>query len=132
MLAQACAQTVKWLAMLAPVGKQLSVAVNLSPSQIIRETLYQTIVRVLQQTGLPASLLELELTENALIEEPLELAKVLERIAALGVVFSLDDFGTGFSSLEHIKYFPINVLKIDKSFVASVEQDERGKRLLSA
>lgn len=131
-LAQACAQTVKWLAMLAPVGKQLSVAVNLSPSQIIRETLYQTIVRVLQQTGLPASLLELELTENALIEEPLELAKVLERIAALGVVFSLDDFGTGFSSLEHIKYFPINVLKIDKSFVASVEQDERGKRLLSA
>ncbi|HDS1205196.1 TPA: EAL domain-containing protein [Shewanella algae] len=131
-LAQACAQTVKWLAILAPVGKQLSVAVNLSPSQIIRETLYQTIVRVLQQTGLPASLLELELTENALIEEPLELAKVLERIAALGVVFSLDDFGTGFSSLEHIKYFPINVLKIDKSFVASVEQDERGKRLLSA
>ncbi|MBO2563714.1 MULTISPECIES: putative bifunctional diguanylate cyclase/phosphodiesterase [Shewanella] len=131
-LAQACAQTVEWLAMLAPVGKQLSVAVNLSPSQIIRETLYQTIVRVLQQTGLPASLLELELTENALIEEPLELAKVLERIAALGVVFSLDDFGTGFSSLEHIKYFPINVLKIDKSFVASVEQDERGKRLLSA
>lgn len=67
-----------------------------------------------------------------MIEEPLELAKVLERIAALGVVFSLDDFGTGFSSLEHIKYFPINVLKIDKSFVASVEQDERGKRLLSA
>ncbi|MGX2952219.1 putative bifunctional diguanylate cyclase/phosphodiesterase [Shewanella sp. JL219SE-S6] len=131
-LAQACAQTVEWLAMLTPVGKQLSVAVNLSPSQIIRETLYQTIVRVLQQTGLPASLLELELTENALIEEPLELAKVLERIAALGVVFSLDDFGTGFSSLEHIKYFPINVLKIDKSFVASVEQDERGKRLLSA
>ncbi|MGI3003737.1 putative bifunctional diguanylate cyclase/phosphodiesterase [Shewanella algae] len=131
-LAQACAQTVKWLAMLAPRGKQLSVAVNLSPSQIIRETLYQTIVRVLQQTGLPATQLELELTENALIEEPLELAKVLERIASLGVVLSLDDFGTGFSSLEHIKYFPINVLKIDKSFVASVEQDERGKRLLSA
>ncbi|QWL05425.1 putative bifunctional diguanylate cyclase/phosphodiesterase [Shewanella indica] len=131
-LVQACAQTVEWLTMLAPVGKRLSVAVNLSPSQIIRETLYQTIVRVLQQTGLPASQLELELTENALIEEPLELAKVLERIAALGVVLSLDDFGTGFSSLEHIKYFPINVLKIDKSFVASVEQDERGKRLLSA
>ncbi|MGI2852963.1 putative bifunctional diguanylate cyclase/phosphodiesterase [Shewanella algae] len=131
-LAQACAQTVKWLAMLAPRGKQLSVAVNLSPSQIVRETLYQTIVRVLQQTGLPATQLELELTENALIEEPLELAKVLERIASLGVVLSLDDFGTGFSSLEHIKYFPINVLKIDKSFVASVEQDERGKRLLSA
>ncbi|BCV65184.1 GGDEF domain-containing response regulator [Shewanella carassii] len=131
-LAQACAQTVKWLAMLTPRGKQLSVAVNLSPSQIIRETLYQTIVRVLQQSGLPATQLELELTENALIEEPLELAKVLERIASLGVVLSLDDFGTGFSSLEHIKYFPINVLKIDKSFVASVEQDERGKRLLSA
>ncbi|MCE9787634.1 putative bifunctional diguanylate cyclase/phosphodiesterase [Shewanella chilikensis] len=131
-LAQACEQTVEWLAMLVPLGKQLSVAVNLSPSQIIRETLYQTIVGVLRQTGLPPTQLELELTENALIEEPLELAKVLERIAALGVVLSLDDFGTGFSSLEHIKYFPINVLKIDKSFVASVEQDERGKRLLSA
>lgn len=130
-LQTACQQTQLWLQQLAP-GRRLSIAVNLSASQNLREKLLQQVESALLSSGLPAELLELEITENALIEKPRELAEVLEAVAAIGVTLSLDDFGTGFSSLEHVKDFPIKVLKIDKSFVAGIEQDERARRLLAA
>lgn len=131
-LIEACRQAQEWLTQLQPIGYQFTIAVNLSAAQIGHIDLYQKIVNALEVTHLPATALELEITENCLIEEPHEHAKVLDQIADLGVRFALDDFGTGFSSLEHIKLFPISVLKIDKSFVASYDKDEKDARLLAA
>ena len=131
-LYEACRQAQIWLTQLIPLGRCFNVAVNLSAAQIAREDLYQIITSVLAKTGLPGEALELEITENSLIEEPKALAAALNRITELGVRFALDDFGTGFSSLEHIKLFPISVLKIDRSFVASFDRDEKDTRLLAA
>ncbi|MFQ6371567.1 putative bifunctional diguanylate cyclase/phosphodiesterase [Shewanella sp. YIC-542] len=131
-LLSACRQMQQWLRMLAPTGKRLSIAVNLSPSQDLREKLLSQVQTATRESGLPPELLELEITENALIEQPEQLAEVLEEVVALGITLSLDDFGTGFSSLEHIKDFPISVLKIDKSFTAGIEEDEKARRLLVA
>ncbi|MGW7674833.1 putative bifunctional diguanylate cyclase/phosphodiesterase [Shewanella sp. S23-S33] len=131
-LEQACIQAQVWLTQLQPTGREFTIAVNLSASQIGNENLFDKIANTLTKTGLPAVALELEITENCLIEDPHEHAKMLDRIAELGVRFALDDFGTGFSSLEHIKLFPISVLKIDKSFVASYDKDDKDTRLLAA
>ncbi len=131
-LEQACIQAQVWLTQLQPTGREFTIAVNLSASQIGNENLFDKIASTLTKTGLPAVALELEITENCLIEDPHEHAKMLDRIAELGVRFALDDFGTGFSSLEHIKLFPISVLKIDKSFVASYDKDDKDTRLLAA
>ncbi|MCL1089192.1 EAL domain-containing protein [Shewanella profunda] len=131
-LIEACRQAQSWLTQLKPIGREFTIAVNLSASQIAHIDLLGKIVQALELTGLPPTALELEITENCLIEEPHEHAKVLDQIAKLGVRFALDDFGTGFSSLEHIKLFPISVLKIDKSFVASYDKDEKDTRLLAA
>lgn len=131
-LEQACTQALSWLTQLQPTGKEFTIAVNLSASQIGNENLFDKIASTLTKTGLPAVALEIEITENCLIEDPHEHAKMLDRIAELGVRFALDDFGTGFSSLEHIKLFPISVLKIDKSFVASYDKDDKDTRLLAA
>ena len=131
-LEQACTQALSWLTQLQPTGREFTIAVNLSASQIGNENLFDKIASTLTKTGLPAVALELEITENCLIEDPHEHAKMLDRIAELGVRFALDDFGTGFSSLEHIKLFPISVLKIDKSFVASYDKDDKDTRLLAA
>ncbi|QSX40383.1 putative bifunctional diguanylate cyclase/phosphodiesterase [Shewanella cyperi] len=125
-------QTRTWQLLLADSGQALPVAINLSASQIGGESLSDKIKGALDLSGLPPQLLELEITENALIEEPKQLARELEQVVALGVTLALDDFGTGFSSLEHLRHFPIQVLKIDKSFVATVGKDDKGCRLLSA
>ncbi|MDF0534730.1 GGDEF domain-containing response regulator [Shewanella sp. A32] len=131
-LLTACKQTQQWQQLLQGTARKLTVAVNLSASQNLRDKLLAQVQYAIAESGLAPALLELEITENALIEEPAKLAKVLEQVAAMGVTLSLDDFGTGFSSLEHIKDFPINILKIDKSFVCGIEQDERSRRLLAA
>lgn len=131
-LTEACRQAQIWLTQLKPIGRDFTIAVNLSASQIAHIDLLSKIIQTLELTGLPPTALELEITENCLIEDPHEHAKVLDQIAKLGVRFALDDFGTGFSSLEHIKLFPISVLKIDKSFIASYDKDEKDTRLLAA
>lgn len=131
-LTEACRQAQIWLTQLKPIGRDFTIAVNLSASQIAQIDLLSKIIQTLELTGLPPTALELEITENCLIEDPHEHAKVLDQVAKLGVRFALDDFGTGFSSLEHIKLFPISVLKIDKSFIASYDKDEKDTRLLAA
>ncbi|MCH1920090.1 GGDEF domain-containing response regulator [Shewanella sp. A3A] len=132
-LKEACRQNQRWLSMLAgKTDAELSVAVNMSPSQKMTEKLLGQIQQALAYSGMPAAALELELTENALIENADLLAQTLEQVVSLGVTIALDDFGTGFSSLQHIKDFPIKVLKMDKSFVFAIEHDERSRRLLTA
>jgi diguanylate cyclase (GGDEF)-like protein/PAS domain S-box-containing protein len=98
-------------------GSALQVSVNVSARQLRSPDLIAQVAQALAESGLPAAALELELTESALIEDIEQSALVLHGLKALGVRLSIDDFGTGFSSLSYLKRFPVDVLKLDRSFV---------------
>ncbi|MCE9688000.1 EAL domain-containing protein [Shewanella sp. AS16] len=131
-LQSACRQVHAWRHCLAPDGLCLAIAINLSAGQLQEQDLFETIDSALADSGLDAGLLELEITEHALIKNPQNIAAKLAKIAARGVRLSLDDFGTGFSSFEHLKLFPIHALKIDRIFVSGIGQGEAQDRLLAA
>jgi diguanylate cyclase (GGDEF)-like protein/PAS domain S-box-containing protein len=118
-LKTACAQAKAWY----DQGLPLSVSVNLSPRQFQQKTLAQSIRAALHETGLPAHLLELEITESMVMEHAEEATAVLSELSALGVQLSVDDFGTGHSSLANLKRFPVHRLKIDQSFVRGLTTD---------
>jgi diguanylate cyclase (GGDEF)-like protein/PAS domain S-box-containing protein len=118
-LAQACAQTRAW----ADDGFPLRVSVNLSARQLSQPDLVQRVDAILARTGLPPSLLEIELTETLLMEHPEQTIAVLERFKRSGIVIAIDDFGTGYSSLNYLKRFPIDILKIDRSFIVDAAED---------
>lgn len=112
-LRRACEQVASWQ------DKEINVprvAVNVSPQQLHHHHLPQEVASILQQTRIDPSLLELELTESALMSPGLETESMLNSLRALGVSLAIDDFGTGYSSLAYLKRFPLNLLKIDKSF----------------
>ena len=119
-LHQVCAQQQRWLA--AGLGP-LKIAVNLSTHQFRRHDIGMLVQRILQQYGLPPQLLDLEITESILMEDTGKASAVLQALQQIGVTVSLDDFGTGYSSLSYLKHFPIDTLKIDKSFVDGVHVD---------
>ncbi|AMD00847.1 EAL domain-containing protein [Halomonas chromatireducens] len=100
-------------------------AVNVSPMQFQRANFVTGIVDTLKQTGLAAPLLELELTENILMESTTKAIEILQMLRRLGISIALDDFGTGFSSLSYLKYLPIDKIKIDRSFIREVISDHR-------
>jgi len=128
-LQTACKQWVKW----RDQGVHLRrIAVNLSGRQIQQKELPQTVERILNETGCPAEVLELEITESFLMQHPQQSIAVLQKIKNLGVELSIDDFGTGHSSLSYLKRFPINRLKIDRSFVADVPDDPEDNELVKA
>ena len=103
----------------------LSVAVNLSGRQLQRNNLAGTIARILEETRLDPDFLELEVTESMLMHDPEYAADMLKQIRTKGVVnIDVDDFGTGYSSLSYLKRFPIDALKLDKSFVDGLPHDE--------
>jgi EAL domain-containing protein (putative c-di-GMP-specific phosphodiesterase class I) len=118
-LREACRQAVAWLR----DGTPVRVAVNLSALQFQKQDLCSLVMGVLETTGLPASLLELELTEGILLEHAEAAAAALEQLHAHGVRFSIDDFGTGHSSLSHLKSVHVDRLKIDRSFIHNLEVD---------
>jgi diguanylate cyclase (GGDEF)-like protein len=97
-----------------------SISVNLSAQHLAQPDLVEYVKHVLQETGWPAHRLTLEITEEAMIQHPEEVAVVLLHLQHLGVHISLDDFGTGYSSLSYLQRFPVDILKIDKSFIKSV------------
>ncbi|WP_157269833.1 putative bifunctional diguanylate cyclase/phosphodiesterase [Azohydromonas aeria] len=98
----------------------LRVAVNVSACQLNRSDIVETVAKALAAYRLPPALLELELTESGIVEDPEHGLQVLLRLQALGVQLSIDDFGTGFSSLSYLTRLPVNALKIDRSFVAGL------------
>jgi diguanylate cyclase (GGDEF)-like protein/PAS domain S-box-containing protein len=116
-LRQACAQTKAWH--LAGLG-ELRVAVNLSPRQFTQKGLVQSIAAILYDTGLDARHLELEVTESMVMCDVDHAITILRDLKHLGVQIAIDDFGTGYSSLSYLRRFPIDVLKIDQSFVSEI------------
>jgi EAL domain-containing protein (putative c-di-GMP-specific phosphodiesterase class I) len=119
-LATACAQARAWLdAGLAMVP----IAVNLSPRQFRQKDLVRQVAETLAETGLPASYLELEITEGVAMFNVEESIAMLHSLKQLGVLIAIDDFGTGFSSLSYLKRFPIDRIKIDQSFVRNITTD---------
>jgi diguanylate cyclase (GGDEF)-like protein/PAS domain S-box-containing protein len=130
-LDEACRQLVDWAPLRDPALKPLGVAVNVSGRQLRGD--FVTAVKVaLERNDLAPSQLCLEITETALIEETAEARETLEAIAALGVHIALDDFGTGYSSLAHLRQFPVDVLKIDRSFVDRLETNDREWQIVAA
>ena len=110
----ACAQAKAWLDAGLPVRP---VAVNLSGHQVKQHDFIDVVASVLERTGLPPALLELEITESVLMEQAKETLSTLHRLKGLGVALAIDDFGTGYSSLAYLKRFPVDTLKVDRSFV---------------
>ncbi len=121
-LEEACRQTRAWQRDGVPV---VPVSVNLSPLQCREVTLAHTVRRVLRETGLNPALLELEITESTLMAQTETLRARMIEIKNLGIRFSLDDFGTGYSSLSYLTRFPIDTLKIDRSFVRDMIDDPK-------
>ncbi|MEQ6434750.1 EAL domain-containing protein [Comamonas sp. w2-DMI] len=116
-LQEACRQGQQWRSAGLPA---LTIAVNVSLHQLLLTDLAGATQQVLAQTGYPAQQLELEITESALAEHPEEGLQVLNRLRELGVHLAIDDFGTGYSSLAHLKRFPLDLLKIDQSFIRDI------------
>jgi len=116
-LESVCRQLVQWRAAGLPV---VPVAVNVSAQQLVNSSVGDLIERVLTESGLPGSLLEVELTETVLVDDVRRVSNFLERLQALGVRTSIDDFGTGYSGLSYLAQMPINSLKIDRSFVQQI------------
>jgi len=118
-LREACQQLRVWQEQF-PSDPPLSMSVNLSGKQLSQPDLIDRISQILSETGVEASTLKIEITESAIIENIDDAAMTLRRIKALGIRLSLDDFGTGYSSLSYLHRFPIDTLKIDRSFVSRI------------
>ncbi len=125
----ACAQNVVWQREGLP---PLRMAVNLSASQFADENLLTMISDALKDSGMKADLLELELTESVVMQNADRAGKVLAEIKKLGVRLAIDDFGVGYSSLTHLKRFPIDTLKVDRSFIRDIPQDLEDKAITEA
>ena len=120
-LETACRQAARWHAA-GPSGRGVSVSVNLSARQFAQTDLHDEVAAVLEATGLPPSSLELEITESTLMDQTERGVTALGRLRDLGVRLVLDDFGTGYSSLSYLRHLPLDTIKIDRSFVMSVDQ----------
>ena len=120
-LRTACVQACAWRGRgeLPP----LKMAVNLSARQFKQQDIVKTVSRVLEETGCRPQWLELEITESVIMESPEAAAEILQKLSDMGVHLSIDDFGTGYSSLSYLKRFPIDSLKIDRSFVRDITTD---------
>jgi diguanylate cyclase (GGDEF)-like protein/PAS domain S-box-containing protein len=128
-LREACAQAAVWQQLGYP---PLRIAVNLSPVQFLGQDLVQLVSETLRVTGLDPKYLELELTERSLLRDTDRTKTILGSLRDLGVRIAIDDFGVGFSSLSYVKNFPVDTLKIDRSFIANLTADSRDEAIVKA
>jgi len=128
-LRTACEQNVKWQRAGMP---PLRVAVNLSARQFHNPRLLETVKGILADTGMPGRFLELEITEGYLLTNEAYVVEVLQRLRELGIVISIDDFGTGYSSLSQLRKFPVQAVKIDKSFILGMDRDFSNDSIVKA
>ncbi|MFD2705842.1 putative bifunctional diguanylate cyclase/phosphodiesterase [Salibacterium lacus] len=129
-LMESCRMAASW----KEAGHQnLIVSVNVSVKQLLEgKAFVQTVKEILEETALPPSLLELEITETVLMSKEGDIKKTLEQLEKLGVRLAIDDFGTGYSSLTHLNTFPVHTLKIDKSFIHNLSHQENNKAIVSS
>lgn len=128
-LRTACRQNRAWQDAGYPA---IPISVNLSPRQLARGDIVEVVKRILDETGLQAQYLELEITESVMTTDVEKSFALLTQLRALGVKISLDDFGTGYSSLSYLKRFPVDTLKIDQSFVRDIATDQDSGAIVKA
>lgn len=128
-LRKACTVAHRWR---QSTGLSLRIAVNLSAVQLDRQDIADTVSRVLKDTGLPPTALELEITESVVVRESLRAADVLRQLRALGVSIAIDDFGVGYSSFAYLRELPVDRFKLDRSFLTGVPQSHGDSRLVAA
>ncbi|MDQ8023984.1 MAG: GGDEF domain-containing phosphodiesterase, partial [Moraxellaceae bacterium] len=126
-LEKACTDALAWQKHGLP---EILTSVNLSPRQFESRTLVADVKAILESSGLDPSLLELEITESAMMANPEHAAKLLRTIRDMGVGLAIDDFGTGYSSLSYLKHFPLSTVKIDRSFINDLSQDADARALI--
>ena len=122
-LKQACLDCMTW-------PEHIHVSVNLSAQDLQDDTIVSTVMNALKESGLAAHRLHLEVTESSFIDESEKAIRVLERFRAIGITIAIDDFGTGYSSLSYLDGLPLDVVKIDRSFVLDICENERRFKLL--
>ena len=124
-LQHACAEAARW-------PNDIAVAVNLSPAQFKSKNLVPAVINALAASGLPASRLELEITELVLLEESDGAFAILHQLHDLGIRIAMDDFGTGYSSLGYLRRFPFSTIKIDQSFIRDLPGKEDSLAIVRA
>ncbi|RYF02284.1 MAG: EAL domain-containing protein, partial [Comamonadaceae bacterium] len=127
-LEQACARLQDWHG--DPACRAISLAINISQTQVRQRAFAPDMLAVINRYGIDAQLLELELTETLIVQDLEDLTRKMHLLVAQGVRFSLDDFGTGFSSLSHLKRLPLSKLKIDRSFVCDLPVDASSETIV--
>ncbi|VAW55497.1 diguanylate cyclase/phosphodiesterase (GGDEF & EAL domains) with PAS/PAC sensor(s) [hydrothermal vent metagenome] len=128
-LRSACEAAIKWQSLFSD---ELRVAVNVSPRQFMEANFSQIVQTVLTETGLNPTKLELEITENLLAENAQQIVAIISELKDMGVSIALDDFGTGYSSLSYLKKFSFDILKIDRSFVMDITNNDEDASLCRA
>lgn len=128
-LEEACREAMRWQEY---SSEKLQISVNISPQQFRTGSLLAAVDRALALSGLPSEQLELEITESLLLQDSDKPFNILRTLHDQGVSLALDDFGTGYSSLSYLKRFPLQVLKIDRSFVCDLEENENSRVLVEA
>jgi EAL domain-containing protein (putative c-di-GMP-specific phosphodiesterase class I) len=126
---EACRQLRQWQEQF-PDHRDLTVSVNVSSKVFSLPDFYEVIVKILHETGLAAGSLRLEIVERMLIENPEPAADLLRRLKDLHIRFDIDDFGTGYSALNYLRHFPIDGLKIDRSFISALPSDKNNAEIV--
>jgi diguanylate cyclase (GGDEF)-like protein len=111
-------------------GRKLGMSVNLSPRQFAQRDLVRDVEAILTETGVDPAMIKLEITESGTMGDPERAARVLSKLKSFGVQLSIDDFGTGYSSLSHLHKFPLDILKIDRSFVAGLCDNRESRQIV--
>jgi EAL domain-containing protein (putative c-di-GMP-specific phosphodiesterase class I) len=119
-LSEACRQMAEWRKKFLAYG-DLTISVNLSAKQFVQRNLVEEIGLLLDGFNLPPQTLRLEITESTVMADPATAVKMLEQIKSLGISLAIDDFGTGYSSLSYLHRFPLDTLKIDRSFISGLD-----------
>ena len=130
-LEEACRQVVAWHEQF-PAKPRLTLSVNLSPRQFQQPSLVADVAEALRSSGLPASCLKLEITESVIMRDAEATIRTLWELKDLGLQLAVDDFGTGYSSLSYLKRLPLDVLKIDRSFVSGIGRSQEDTAIIQA
>jgi diguanylate cyclase (GGDEF)-like protein/PAS domain S-box-containing protein len=127
-LSEACRQIGEWRTA-SKTNRDLIISVNLSAKQFLQPNLVADIANLLREINLPPEALKLEITESTVMKDPAGAVAMLQEIKSLGVRLAIDDFGTGYSSLSYLHRFPLDTLKIDRSFISSMDDDGDGMEI---